>query len=62
VAVTRIYRGMPVMFNHDEFGWMRGVALRPSPNGEEWLVQIKGDRRWISPAELYEVGKQPAGH
>jgi hypothetical protein len=62
MAVTRIYRGMPVVFNHDEFGWVQGVAQRPSPNGEEWLVKIKGDERWVVPAELYEVGKQPASH
>lgn len=56
MAVQRIYKGMPVEFEHDEFGWVRGVAVRPSPNGEEWLVKIKGDERWVVPAELYEVG------
>jgi len=62
VAVSRIYKGMPVVFNHDEFGWVQGVAARPSPNGEEWLVRVRGDERWIAPAELYEVGKQPVGN
>lgn len=61
MAVRRIYRGMPVEFDHDELGWMRGVALRPSPNGEEWLVRIRGDERWIRPQDLYEVGQRPRG-
>jgi hypothetical protein len=56
MAVQRIYKGMPVEFEHDEFGWVRGVAVRASPNGEEWLVKIKGDERWVVPTELYEVG------
>ena len=62
MAVTRIYKGMPVVFDHDEFGWVQGVAMRPSPNGEEWLVRVRGDERWIYPSELYEVGQQPVGH
>jgi len=61
MAVARIYRGMPVEFDHDEFGWMRGVAVRPSPNGEEWLVKIPNDARWIRPVDLYELGAHP-GH
>ena len=61
MAVQRIYKGMPVVFDHDEFGWTQGVAVRPSPNGEEWLVKIAGDKRWVRPMDLYEVGKQPAG-
>ncbi len=59
MAVRRIYRSMAVLFHHDEFGWMRGVAERPSPNGEEWLVKIRGERRWIRPQDLYEVGAEP---
>ena len=62
MAIARIYKGMPVVFNHDEFGWIQGTAMRPSPNGEEWLVRVRGDERWIAPRELYEVGKQPTGH
>ena len=62
MAVTRIYKGMRVVFNHDEFGWVQGVAVRPSSTGEEWLVKVTGDERWVPPAELYEVGKQPSTH
>lgn len=57
MAVQRIYRGMPVEFEHAEFGWVHGVAVRPSPDGEEWLVRIRGDQRWVAPRDLYEVGK-----
>ena len=59
MAVSRIYRGMPVEFDHDEFGWVRGVATRSSPNGEEWLVRIPNDERWVLPRDLYEVGTRP---
>ena len=52
MAVTRIYKGMPVVFNHDEFGWVRGVAVRPSPNGEEWLVKNRFGRFWIHVTRL----------
>jgi len=61
MAVTRIDRGMPVEFDHDEFGGVRGVAVRPSPNGEEWLVKIPNDDRWVRPVDLYELGSHP-GH
>ncbi len=60
MAVGRIYKGMPVLFEHDEFGWVRGVAVRSSPNGEEWLVRIRGDERWVPPRELYEVDARTA--
>ena len=59
MTVQRIYKGMPVLFHHDEYGWTQGVAERPSPNGEEWLVKIRGDKRWIRPVDLFAVDEQP---
>ncbi len=61
MAVARIYKGMPVRFEHDEFGWVQGVAVRPSPNGEEWLVKIRGDQRWVRPQDLFDLEERPAG-
>ncbi len=60
MAIDRIYKGMPVLFHHDELGWMQGVAVRPSPNGEEWLVKTRLEGRWIRPQDLFEVGRAPA--
>jgi hypothetical protein len=48
----RLRKGLRVGFEHDEVGWIEGVALRQSPNGEEWLVRTRLDDRWVSVADL----------
>lgn len=49
----RLFRGARVGFEHDELGWVEGIAQRANFNGEEWLVRLPwGDRRWVPVGKL----------
>jgi hypothetical protein len=52
MAVLRLRKGTRVGFDHDEVGWIEGTAIRPSANGEEWLIRTKLDDRWVALSRL----------
>ncbi len=45
-------KGARVGFEHDELDWMEGTIVRPSFNGEEWLVRTPLGGRWVRLADL----------
>lgn len=42
-----IRKGLRVGFEHDEVGWIEGVTVKRSPDGEEWLVRTPLGDRWV---------------
>jgi hypothetical protein len=52
-------RGLKVRFGLDQ---RIGELVRPSPNGEEWLVKDRLGRFWVSTLRLMPADEEAAAH
>ena len=51
--------GMKVRFGYDD---RIGELVRPSPNGEEWLVKDRFGRFWVAVTRMRSVDEGTAAH